>query len=155
MEQNLQFPVSILPICCHRNKGEVEYTGRYSMVVMFIVNDTCTLHTHTHNTHLHTHTQHTSAYTHTHTHTHICTHIHTSYTYDQVTIFSDPMVNALTSLANKNNPNFYNMQLTRGQYVPIPGRYVYMGGLECEYPGVSWQRILVAVSAVTLALIQG
>ena len=107
-------------------------------------------------THLHTHTHISTHTTHICTHTtHICTHIHTSYTYDQVTIFSDPMVNALTSLANKNNPNFYNMQLTRGQYVPIPGRYVYMGGLECEYPGISWQRILVAVSAVTLALIQG
>ena len=55
------------------------------------------------------------------------------------------MVNALTSLASKNNTNYFNMQATRGQYVPIPGRYVYMCGLEWDY---QLARVSVVVSAV-------
>ena len=78
------------------------------MAVTFIQSDACT------------HTPHAHAHTCTSTHT----YAYTSYTYayNQVTIFSDPMVNALTSLASPNNKQFYNTQLTRGQYIPIPGR---------------------------------
>ena len=43
------------------------------------------------------------------------------------------MVNALTSLASENNTYYFNKQGARGQYVPIPGRYVYMSGLEWDY----------------------
>ena len=127
-----------LHTCTHLHTSAHTYTHTHTHICIHTHTSAHTQHTsaHTHTTHICTHTHTTHICTHTYTHLH--THIHTSYTYNQVTIFSDPMVNALTSLANKDNPNFYNMQLTRGQYIPIPGRYVYRGGLECNYPGVSW-----------------
>ena len=41
----------------------------------------------------------------------------------QVTIFSDPMVNALLALADSENKKYYHYGgvFTRGQYIPIGG----------------------------------
>ena len=39
----------------------------------------------------------------------------------QVTIFSDPMVGALTSLVDPTHRNAMDSSNERGQYIPIPG----------------------------------
>lgn len=41
-----------------------------------------------------------------------------------VTIFSDPMVDALTSIASKKNNSFRTTSGKHGQHIPIPGKIV-------------------------------
>lgn len=40
-----------------------------------------------------------------------------------VTIFSNPMVDALSSLTSKDNTKFYSTSGRHGQYIPIPGMF--------------------------------
>lgn len=57
--------------------------------------------------------------------THLLIIIITTPTNYQVTLFSDPMVDALSRLVNKENHNYYYTKddghTVRGQYIPIPG----------------------------------
>lgn len=40
-----------------------------------------------------------------------------------VTIFSDPMVDSLTSIADKENEDYSTYDGKHGQHIPIPGEY--------------------------------
>lgn len=44
----------------------------------------------------------------------------------QVTIFSDPMVGALTSLVDPTHKNATDTSNDRGQYIPIPGTIFFL-----------------------------
>ena len=42
-----------------------------------------------------------------------------------VTVFSDPMVDVLTAITTKENKDYFQeSSQKRGQYIPIPGRYM-------------------------------
>lgn len=45
-----------------------------------------------------------------------------AFEHTQVTVFSDPMVDVLTSISNSGNKNYFKGG-KRGQYIPISGKF--------------------------------
>ena len=65
-----------------------------------------------------------------------------------MTIFSNPMVDALTSLTSKDNTKFYSSSGKHGQYVPIPGlctNYVF-----ADLTGQIYETINIILSILSL-----